>query len=118
MIRLIARYVATILVVLSILAPTGGGALAAFGLADDRVLVICTGDGLRTIRVGADGAPLEVSDSAETCALVHTAGTAQAFAPSTPAPVLLAALEPAQAQSLATPQGRQLSSFPRAPPAV
>lgn len=109
---------AALLVVLGILAPQGSALLAAAGLADGRVLVICTGDGLRTLRIGADGAPVEVSDRATYCALVHAIDTGAGVAPA-PAPRRIVhalarplAAFPARAARTARP------SLPRAPPAA
>ncbi|MEQ9257875.1 MAG: hypothetical protein RIG84_02120 [Roseovarius sp.] len=118
MTRLVARYVTILLVTLAILAPLGGWALAGLGLAGDRVIVICTGDGLRTLRLAPDGTPQEISDKADLCALVHAADTAVPPRPVAPAPRLLTALSPELARALDTPRPGHPSSLPRAPPPV
>ena len=113
--RIAAHFIALV-VVLGILAPQGAGLLAAAGLADGRVLVICTGDGLRTLRIGDDGKPVEISQTADFCALVHAADTAT---PPSPAPApgkLLEAREPIIAQPLRALALARLCRLPRAPP--
>ena len=62
----IARTLVALIVTLGLLVPQGAGVAAALGLTTDRVMVICTGDGLRTLRFDADGTPVEVSDSPDT----------------------------------------------------
>ncbi|RVT86584.1 hypothetical protein DXV76_00395 [Rhodobacteraceae bacterium CCMM004] len=47
--------------------PLVGGALA--GLAPGRVVVICTGDGLQTLRLDDSGAPVETVAAAHDCLL-------------------------------------------------
>ncbi len=111
-----ARTVPILFVILGILAPQGSGLIAALGLADGRVMVICTGDGLRTIRIGEDGTPAEVSQTADHCALVHAAGTATAAAPPMAAETLLYA-----SATVPTRPSRHVGlahrpSLPRAPP--
>jgi len=112
------RYLVALLVTLGILVPQGAGLLAAAGLADGRVLVICTGDGLRTLHVGADGVPVEISETADFCALVHAVDTADGVLPAT-APVRLVF---ASFSSLPRPGPvgplAPLAAQPRAPPAV
>lgn len=114
----IAAHLAALLVVLGILAPQSAGLLAAAGLTKERVLIVCTGDGVRLIQFGTDGAPVEVSEDSQHCALVHTTGTVAAIAPA-PAPQRLAIADagpltrqPAQATQPVLP------SRPRDPPAA
>ena len=114
----IARTLVALIVTLGLLVPQGAGVAAALGLTTDRVMVICTGDGLRTLRFDADGTPVEVSDSPDTCALVHAADTATpiepvpATHPLIPAPARVAA-RPAQ-----TLPSAHSPYLPRAPPAA
>jgi len=117
MTRLI-RPLAALVVALGMLAPLGPGALAALGLADGRVMVICTGDGLRTLRIGADGQPVETSDTAQFCALSQATDTAAAPVPPPARVALLFTATPVlpQAQTPLRPACR--ASLPRAPPSV
>lgn len=115
---LFARTLVVLFVTLGILAPQGSGVAMALGLADGRVMVICTGDGLRTLRIGKDGVPAELSETADHCALVHAADTAAGAAPQ-PAPE---ALSCSTAAALPRPS-RHIGlayrpSLPRAPPAL
>ena len=110
------RTLVALCVTLGILAPQGGALAAAAGLADGRVMVICTGDGLRLMRIGADGRPVDVSQSAEPCALTDAAGTAVPAAPG-----LAAHLPRPAAAPLAPRAPRALARahrpcLPRAPP--
>lgn len=116
MTRLVARYVTILLAALAILAPLGGGALAGLGLAGERVIVICTGDGLRTLKLAPDGTPRDMSEEAGFCALVHAADTAVPPRPEAPAPRLISALGPAQARLLDAPRPGHPAPLPRAPP--
>lgn len=117
MIRTAANLVA-LLVMLGILAPQGAGLLAATGLADGRVMVICTGDGLRTLRIDDDGKPVEISESADFCALVHAADIAAAIVPlPVPDRVAFAPLPPLPHPGPVT-RLSHLSAQPRAPPSV
>lgn len=116
MTRLAARTLPILLVILGLLAPQGSGVIAALGLADGRVVVICTGDGLRTLRTGEDGTPSELSQTADPCALVHAGGTAAAATPPIAAETLLYA-----GMAIRPRLSRHVSlafrpSLPRAPP--
>lgn len=77
----VSRYVIIALLVLGIILPQASAALAGLGLADGRAVVICTGDGLRTIHINDDGEPVEISHDAEFCALVYAADTSGRFLP-------------------------------------
>jgi len=114
----LAAHLAALLVVLGILAPLGAGTLAATGLAEGRTLIVCTGDGLRLMQIGTDGIPVETSDSAGHCALVHAAGTAAAILPA-PLPRRLVAADTRPLERLPARVARPvLPSRPRAPPAA
>lgn len=114
----LAAHLAAFLVVLGILAPQGAGLLAAAGLAQGRILVVCTGDGLRTLHIDPDGIPAEISDTADHCALVHAAGTAPAVVPA-PLPRRLIATGTRPLTRLPAMVARPpLPSLPRAPPAA
>lgn len=114
----IARTLVALIVTLGILAPQGAGLAAAFGLTGDRVMVICTGDGLRTLRFDADGAPVEMSQTPDICALVHAADTADAAsAPPSPEHALTFAPVPVP-HPLRAMIAAYLPALPRAPPAA
>ena len=116
MIQSVLRYAAILLVALSLLAPLTSSWAMAVGLSEGRVLVICTGDGLRWIKIDAEGNPVEISHSAETCALVHAADTA---APPAVAPVALPPVDMAHGnlrQMPVAPDSRNLAFLARAPP--
>lgn len=112
------RTLAALFVTLGILAPQSAGVVAALGLADGRVLVICTGDGLRTLRIDENGVPVELSDKARTCALVHAADTAAAVMPVAPAMALVDAPRPALPPLAARAENAHSPALPRAPPAA
>jgi hypothetical protein len=77
------------LTILGLLLPRMSAAVAT--MAPGVVtLVICTGDGLRTIRIDPDGTPVEVSDHPDHCVLSHAADTAVRVVP---APLLLPLVE-------------------------
>ena len=114
----IARTLVPLIVALGLLVPQGAGVAAALGLTFDRVMVICTGDGLRTLRFDADGNPVEVSDSPDTCALVHAADTSEDIIPiAAPEDALASAPAPVP-QPLRAVVPAYLPSLPRAPPLV
>jgi len=114
----LAAHLAALLVVLGILAPQSAGLLAAAGLAKGRVLIVCTGDGVRTMQFGADGAPVEVSENSQHCALVHATGTAAAIAPAPPPQRLAIANAGPLTRQPAQVAQQVLPSRPRAPPAA
>jgi hypothetical protein len=114
----IVRTLVALVVTLGILAPQGAGPASALGLTGDRIMVICTGDGLRTLRFDADGTPVEVSESPDTCALVHAADTASPAVPMPAAQPLAPAPPPVAARSSESPEALFSPSLPRAPPAI
>lgn len=69
MIAWVARFALVLAVAAGILLPKLSAAAVSLGLADLRIVVICSGDGLRLVTLDADGQPVEVS-AAEHCALV------------------------------------------------
>ena len=115
MTRAILRHLAPLLVVLSLIAPMGGAAMASF-LGDARTIVICTSDGLRTLTLDAEGNPVETSDSAEICALVHATDTAQGAVPATVSQANVTALTGLAVPNPAPPAVIALAALPRAPP--
>lgn len=84
MVRIIARYLFVAALALGVLAPMVSAALAGLGLADGRVMVICTGDGLRTLRLDDAGTPVETSHTTDPCALIGAMDTAVAITPAAP----------------------------------
>ncbi|QDY68493.1 hypothetical protein [Qingshengfaniella alkalisoli] len=62
--------------VLSILLPRVGAALASTGLFGARMVVICTGEGLETILISEDGTPVQANAKFDKCAFLHVADTA------------------------------------------
>jgi hypothetical protein len=92
--------------------------LAQLGLIDGQVLVICTGTGLETIILGADGTPIESSHTSHPCLLVHATDTSTSVLP----PIVRATFA-----SLTFPSGDKTDApgtlhrhdaDPRAPPLV
>ena len=118
MIGQIIRTLVFVFVTLGILAPHSAGMVTALGLADGRVMVICTSDGLRTIRINDDGEPVEVSETAEHCALVHAVETASGVAPTPVAEKLLFFNAPVLPVATDYVALVHRPSFPRAPPAI
>ena len=114
----VIRVLVFLFVTLGILAPQSAGLATALGLADGRLMVICTGDGLRTIRIGDDGEPVEVSETAEYCALVQAVETASGVAPTPAAEKLLFFNDTVLPEPPDYVARTQRPSFPRAPPAL
>lgn len=114
----LARFLVTLVVSFGILAPQGSGALAFSGLADGRVLVICTGDGLRTIRIGDDGQPTDLSETADFCALSQALDTAVPALPLAVQVRRLPATRPVLPQEPIRLRRTHRPSLPRAPPAA
>lgn len=69
------RGVLVLLAMLGILMPKVSAAVATLAPSVETV-VICTGDGLRTIRIDPDGSPVPISHHADHCLLTHAADTA------------------------------------------
>lgn len=114
----ITRTLVALIVTLGLLVPQGAGVAAALGLSGDRVMVICTGDGLRTLRFDADGTPVEVSETPDICALLHAADTATPVRPVPAAQHLLSAIAPVAARAPESLRTVHSPSLPRAPPAT
>ena len=118
MFRAVSRYLILTFLALALLLPLASGVMAGLGLADGRLLVICTGDGLRTLRIDEAGNPVEVSQEAELCALLHATHLAGAELPQAAATRLI------ETAGFSLPQARCIlpvehsPSQPRAPPAV
>ncbi len=67
---------ATVVLVMALLAPFAGGWAMALGVAEGRILVICTGDGLRTIHIDENGDATEISRDTVNCVLKSATDTA------------------------------------------
>lgn len=74
------RALIIVLTILGLVAPriSAAVAVAAPGM---QTIVICTGDGLQTIRIGDDGKPVPVADHSHQCVLSHAADTAMRVEP-------------------------------------
>ena len=90
----------------------------ALGVADGRIFVICTGDGLRSFHIDADGKATQLSDEPISCVLKSAADTAQAIRPEPRAGRLLfvAAAPRLTGLSIANHQSRGPPT--RAPPLI
>ena len=110
------RLFATLVLVVSLLAPFASGWAMALGVADGRLLVICSGDGLRTIYIDENGDATQLSEEAVQCVLKSAADTVQAIKPARHGERLLfvAQAVPAPSADLNTPA--YLAPHPRAPP--
>ncbi|WP_306116196.1 MULTISPECIES: hypothetical protein [unclassified Roseovarius] len=118
MFRAVSRYLILAFLALGLLLPQASGVMAGLGLADGRVLVICTGDGLRTLRIDDAGNPVEVSQEAELCALLHATPLTAAELPQSAAPRLIETAGFSLPQARCTPPFEHSPSQPRAPPTV
>jgi hypothetical protein len=112
-----ARSALIVLIVLGLLLPRMSAAIALVAPGGE-VVVICTGTGLQTLIIDADGNPVPVSMHADHCLLAHAADTSDRVAPEPHAAPL--------AGSVAGPTGDlvRLSDYaaarppPRAPPSA
>ena len=118
MVDRVSHLLVALAVTLGLLVPQSAGLAALAGVAEGRVMVICTGDGLRTLRIADDGRPAETSETAERCALAQATDTATAAVPPPACPALLFTAAPVlpQAQTPVRPACRV--SLPRAPPSA
>lgn len=114
----IAKRLTTLLLVASLLVPFTSGLAMAMGVADGRLLVICSGDGLRTIYIDENGDATQVSEEAINCVLKSAADTAQAVMPRREGQRLLFFATPTPAQSFSVAGLSFLTPHPRAPPMI
>lgn len=114
----LTRLITTTVMLLALLAPFASGWAMTLGMAEGRVLVICTGDGLRTIYVDHDGTPTELSSTAEVCVLKSAADTARPVFLIPPAKQVLYVKQPARRVAPPVSTGFQLARLPRAPPMI
>lgn len=61
---------------MALVLPQVSAAIAMSGIADIRVVVICTSDGLRLVTLDANGQPVETAQVVERCMLIHAMDTA------------------------------------------
>lgn len=71
MIVRLAHILLTLCLILGTVAPKATAALASLGLSRGDIIVICTGEGLRTLRLDEAGEPVELTKTPEHCLLVH-----------------------------------------------
>lgn len=116
MFRSLTKTLLVLAVILGIALPQVSAALAGLGLTDSRLLVICTGDGLRTIRIDENGEPVEVSHDIEICALVHAADTSKTIAADESERRLLFHSGQVQHVSLVPAEHNISKPLPRGPP--
>lgn len=116
MIHAVYRSLLLAVLTLGILLPQASAVMAGLGLADGRVVVICTGDGLRTLRIDDRGVPVEVSQEAELCALVHALDISGADAPPDGALRLIHSADFALPETRHSADIAHSPSQPRAPP--
>ena len=103
-----------LLVVLGLLLPKATAALAAMGLLGETI-VICTGEGMTTITLDAQGKPISTTTSGEPCGLLAPVSHLAVPSPDwTPAERRLAAARAAPPQ--ARPPALTGVPPPRAPP--
>ncbi len=113
---LVTRYLIIALLTLGIVLPQASAALAGLGLLDGRLIVICTGDGLRTIRINDDGEPVETAQKVDLCALVHAADTSERALPAAIAPRYLFTTGKTLAGPVSLTAHFFSPSLPRGPP--
>ena len=114
----LTRSLATLVLLVALLAPFAGGWAMALGLAEGRILVICTGDGLRTIYVDQHGEATDLSKDAVSCVLKSAADTAQAALPNGLAERLLFIAEASVFGAVLVARDGFPAHFPRAPPMI
>ncbi len=71
MIARLAHILLALCLTLGIVAPKASAALASLGMSRSDIVVICTGEGLRSIRLDETGEPVELSETPEHCLLIH-----------------------------------------------
>lgn len=112
------RLFATFVLLASLLAPFASGWAMALGVADGRLLVICSGDGLRTIYIDEKGEATQLSDEAVACVLKSAADTSSIAMPQRNSERLLFVAKPFRTANANPSFHLYLSSLPRAPPPV
>lgn len=110
------RSLLVLLTILGLLMPRVSG-VAASVVPGGMTVVICTGQGMMTLRIDEHGNPVPVADHPDHCVLAHAADTAvRAEVPPVAAPVVDAV---ATSGDLIRAEGyRAARPPPRAPPAA
>lgn len=114
----LARTLLICLTILGLLAPriSAGLALAAPGA---QTVVICTGMGMQTLRLDAEGNPLPAEEAQpDLCLLVHAADTAMRMALPPAAAELAAVARRPDVDLVLLSDAQAARPPPRAPPAV
>lgn len=109
---------ATCILVAALLAPFAGGWAMALGVADGRLIVICSGDGLRTIYVDENGDATQLTEEAVACILKSAGDTAQTPRPAPSLERLLFVSKSQRPVGVSYLDPSYLISFPRAPPLI
>ncbi|MEM7599587.1 MAG: hypothetical protein AAF382_18015 [Pseudomonadota bacterium] len=112
------RLLATLVMMASLLAPFASSWAMALGVADGRLLVICSGDGLRTIYIDENGDATQLSDEAIACVLKSTTDTAEAVVPQGRSDRLLFIAQSERTTALDVKPGAHPAPLPRAPPVI
>ena len=112
------KCLATLILVVALLAPFASGWAMALGLADGRLMVICSGDGLRTIYIDENGDATQVSDEAINCVLKSAADTAKPIQPQRSAGRLLFVTETRHHHEIGQSAYAYFAPHPRAPPTI
>ncbi|WP_339854031.1 DUF2946 family protein [Roseovarius nubinhibens] len=117
MIRTVLRLLILVTLLTGVTLPKATAALASLGLSGSQTIVICTGEGLRTITLSADGTPVEQPETQDhDCLLVQAIAPPPTALPERPQPLVIARLS-ALAAATTHARARPLFDAPaRAPP--
>ena len=105
-----------LLIALGVVLPRGSAVLAGVIGMGPGLIVVCTPSGLITIRLGADGTPVDTQGDPQHCALVHAGDTAAKAAPLLPVAQGYGAFTEWQAATDSPAIPRHAPNRPRAPP--
>ncbi|MEL7012281.1 MAG: hypothetical protein AAFO72_03265 [Pseudomonadota bacterium] len=112
------KYLATLFLMAALLAPFASGWAMALGLGDGRLMVICSGDGLRTIYIDENGDATQVSDEVINCVLKSAADTSTPIRPERSADQLLFVTKTHNHHELGQSGYAFFTPHPRAPPLI
>ncbi|MFU1477543.1 hypothetical protein ACM25N_07490 [Roseovarius sp. C7] len=117
MIRTVLRLLLLVALLTGVTLPKATAVLASLGLSHSQTIVICTGEGLRTITLSADGTPVEQPETeAHDCLLVQALTPPATPLPERPQSIVIARIF-GQSQSIRPVHNRPLHDAPaRAPP--
>ncbi|NIY80234.1 MAG: hypothetical protein HWE33_12485 [Rhodobacteraceae bacterium] len=103
---------------LGIVGPKSSALLAQLGLIHTQVIVICTGDGLQTITLDADGNPIEHEDAkSQPCPLCHVTSTVVGMTLDNPYPATHRLADYPKPDEVSGRGAPYVHRFARAPPA-